>query len=208
MARIALSAWPTPPRRLRPLGFSLRARARAAAVTRAARGAVGAVKPQLADLCREVHSYLHKTGRINFGLAVQLPALSALPPAGEAAALDGQSGAPSAAGEPPAHAAAAAAAAAPQAPPPPEGSNPTAAAADAPPPPDGAAAVAAEEVSDAAVVEALTALLQAADLTTTTEKQIRKALEAQMGVSLSARRALIRTEARKMLSLSCTLRGP
>ena len=50
-------------------------------------------------------------------------------------------------------------------------------------------------VSDAQLAERLRAVLEAADLSATTERAIRKSLEEELGVSLAERKAFIRSQA-------------
>lgn len=64
-------------------------------------------------------------------------------------------------------------------------------AAAAPPPP---AVDPSAGISDAALSARLHAVLQAADLSATTERAIRKSLEEELGVSLAERKAFIRSQ--------------
>ena len=77
-------------------------------------------------------------------------------------------------------------------------------AAAAPPPP---AVDPSAGISDAALSARLHAVLQAADLSATTERAIRKSLEEELGVSLAERKAFIRSQVRGQRAAASGAKG-
>jgi hypothetical protein len=73
--------------------------------------------------------------------------------------------------------------------------------------PAAAAAAAPSAVSDAVLAEHVRALLLVSDLDATTERGIRTALEAQLGVPLMERKVFIRAQARAAVARALTRCG-
>jgi hypothetical protein len=167
------------------------------------RPAAALVPSSQAALARDVQAFLHREGVINFGLAVALkkPSNAPQPQRAPEPATVQLAPAPLA---PPASAVTGGASAAA-----PDGAAPGAASAaggtadgapSANPDGEGSAPPAAPAVPDDVLTAALGALLSRVDLTTTTERQIRRTLEAQLGCDLADRKALIRDQVTAFLA--------